>query len=301
MAQAPSRSTSSTRAWTSDSRARGRPRYRPVPCPSTSPADPRSDAARVRRGNGSASPRRDVPRPHHLAAAMVGHQRQVNSTPLSQAPTSCRSLLLELDRGAVQPCGRPVSPARSPNRTCGFHRIRLSMSPMVNLSVAHRCNLVWIPSTRARLVETGPRRVGVHQRPPGIPCSLLLARWALRHVAGFPGLGLLRALRPTTTPSADSGPAPEGRSGGGSHVHIASVDGTGTQFFPLQHRHAYAADLRHGLATGCISPASESPTARASAPPTCAAPRLTSARFEPVSTLEGVQPLVHSRCASPSC
>jgi hypothetical protein len=60
----------------------------------------------------------------------------------------------------------------------------------------------------------------------------------MRH--GFPGLGLLRGLRPTRQPSVGNEPAlrhglaaPDGRAtAGGSHVHAASIDQVGGQLSP---------------------------------------------------------------------
>ena len=85
----------------------------------------------------------------------------------------------------------------------------------------------------------------------------------------------------------------------GSHVHDVAIDGTGAQLFPLQPRHGYAAGLPHGLTTGCIRPASESPATDLAAGVHCCPALIGQVRAG--VTLEGVQPLVHSRYASPSC
>ena len=89
-----------------------------------------------------------------------------------------------------------------------------------------------------------PRRgsatvVGVHRRPPAIARALLLLAGSLRHVRGFPTLGLLRTSVPPQDPQptaglpADApGCATGGRPRGGSHVHHAPVDGVGAQLFP---------------------------------------------------------------------
>jgi hypothetical protein len=75
-------------------------------------------------------------------------------------------------------------------------------------SVAQWCSLVWIPSTRASACS------GVGHSASVFTGDLLAFQSvccepaaALRHVAGFPGLGLLRRLRPTQAPTVDSGPA----------------------------------------------------------------------------------------------
>ena len=45
------------------------------------------------------------------------------------------SLMWSRTGARCQHLGRSVSPARSPNRTCDFHRIRLSTSPMLHSPV----------------------------------------------------------------------------------------------------------------------------------------------------------------------
>ena len=58
-----------------------------------------------------------------------------------------------------------------------------------------------------RLIDAGQRRAGVHRRPPPIqPCRVLTG--PLRHVAGFPDLGLVRVLRHAPAATADGAPAP---------------------------------------------------------------------------------------------
>jgi hypothetical protein len=120
---------------------------------------------------------------------------------------------------------------------------------------------------------------------------------ALRHVTGSPGLGLLRRLRPLPAPSADGGPAhrrpgrPAGRAtlGGFPRSPCTGWRG-GAQLFPCS------------LATGtpqtfpvAFGPADATPTtkSRINKVMACAAGRPTSARLEPVHSLEGVRPLVH--------
>ncbi len=62
-----------------------------------------------------------------------------------------------------------------------------------------------LDSQYPRLGQLGrrPRCVGIHRRPPAIPIPPCELAAPLRHVDGFPVLGLLRGLRPATTPSAD--------------------------------------------------------------------------------------------------
>ncbi len=79
----------------------------------------------------------------------------------------------------------------------------------------------------------------------------------LRHVRGFPTLGLLRGLRPIPRPSADDEPArlrhgwAEGRAiRDGSHVHSLTDRRVRRPTVPLQPRHEYAAGLPRGLPTG---------------------------------------------------
>ena len=105
--------------------------------------------------------------------------------------------------------------------------------------------------------------------------------------------------QPTTgLPAATHTGRQDGRLQDGSHVHHISIDGVGAQLFPLQHRHEYAADLPRGLTTDCIRSASESPPATVADGVRC-----DPAHIHQVGagvTLEGVQPLVHFRCAFPS-
>ena len=73
--------------------------------------------------------------------------------------------------------------------------------------------------------------VGIHRRPPGIPALHCRLAGPLRHVTGFPALGLLRGLRPTPAHQSTTRlPAAAGwlrREGDqdGSHVHREPIDG----------------------------------------------------------------------------
>jgi len=87
-------------------------------------------------------------------------------------------------------------------------------------------------------------------------------------------------------------PTTGGRHQDGSHVHHASIRRDRRPALPLQHRHEYAADLPRGLTTDRITSASESP------PTTADGVRCAPAHIHQIRagvTLEGVQPLVHSR------
>jgi len=77
---------------------------------------------------------------------------------------------------------------------------------------------------------------------------------ALRHVRGFPALGLLRRLRPRAGSSADDAPArrrtwlADGKGDPDGFPRSLDVDRSGRcPTLPLQHRHGYAADLLRGL------------------------------------------------------
>ena len=117
--------------------------------------------------------------------------------------------------------------------------------PTCLLVGCHRCSLVWIPSTAPRPVRRGPRCVGIHQRPPGMPAPRLRTRCRLRMPATAGACGRLSRPRTTTAapsiprPTADGGPAATGldsrrggRSQDGSHVHHQPVDGVGASYSP---------------------------------------------------------------------
>ena len=128
----------------------------------------------------------------------------------------------------------------------------------------------------------------------------------LRHVAGFPDLGLLRGLRPT--PEAISRrracPPPAWLAGGkgdpesGSHVHHAPVDGGGAQLFPCSL--ATGTPQAFPVASGPADASTGLGVARPAVGWACTAARPISTRLEPVASLEGVPPLVHSRYTFPS-
>src|SRR6266496_5239222 len=113
------------------------------------------------------------------------------STPAVRAPRLLRTRC----QATTSTAGSMIRLNKSPNRRSGS-------------ALAHRCSFVWIPSTRA------PATVGGGNGAPVFTGDLLAFQdlgcghaAALGHVTGFPGLGLLRRLRPTPRPSADGGPA----------------------------------------------------------------------------------------------
>lgn len=83
---------------------------------------------------------------------------------------------------------------------------------------------------------------------------------------GFPGLGLLRRLRPHPGSSVDDAVArhrhgrPVGRASPGGFPRSLRFDRRdGCPTVPLRHRHEYAVDLPHGLPASRYKPAQESP------------------------------------------
>jgi hypothetical protein len=115
-----------------------------------------------------------------------------------------------LRRGA----GLSAGPFPQPALRTGRARLHASGSPRVH-ATEQWCSLVWIPSTRASACSGVGHGASVFTGGllafQDLRCELAAA---LRHappllgrVAGFPGLGLLRRLRPTQAPTVDSGPA----------------------------------------------------------------------------------------------
>src|SRR5215212_11934642 len=130
-----------------------------------------------------------------------------------------------------------------------------------------------------------PRRSAIQRRPSRLPDQRCKSAASLRHAAGFPDLGLLRRLRPTPGPTADSEPARPRRAAPGWFPRSSPTDRRGRRpAFPLQPRHEYAADLPHGLRASHEIPTPESPARSGQA---CTAPRPTSARLEPMPRLRG--------------
>src|SRR5512134_3136472 len=86
--------------------------------------------------------------------------------------------------------------------------ILIVLRPLVQLALDPEYPLLGHP-------RLGQRRAAIQRRPPRLPDGCRKPAASLRHVDGFPALGLLRRLRPAQVPSADDGPAhpPEGGEG----------------------------------------------------------------------------------------
>ena len=145
--------------------------------------------------------------PHHLAAEHIEHDGQV------QEPRPGPDVGVGSGRSALSPFERWVSPARPPNRTCDSHRIRLSMCSCrrkrrPGTVVAPWCSFVRLASTR------DPASTGPGHEAPVFTSGLLAVHQCcehtgpLRHVHGFPVLGLLRVLRPTSPASTGDRSSP---------------------------------------------------------------------------------------------
>ena len=152
--------------------------------------DSRAAAARSRVARGRCSP---------MSCALAGSSRSVSANPSSPPRERCRSPQAwasseplsdwpyqrrqrprQRCRGrASAPCrpfSRWVSLARPPNRTCDFHRIRLSTNPYDGRRVSSAgaaCVGSPVPSP---LLQRQRWCVGVHRRPPGIPHHSLQIR-----------------------------------------------------------------------------------------------------------------------------
>ena len=154
-----------------------------------------------------------------------------------------------------------------------------------------------------RLRRRRPRRAGVHRRPPALPRPVCEVAALLRPVAGFPGLRLLRGLRPSPGPSADDAPARCPRAGRAApgwfprSPHDRSM-GVVPSFSPAASAtdtpQAFSVALEHGFA----------PCAPRRAPATTAPILLLPGPYPPGSSrwssLEGVPPLVQTSCTVPS-
>src|SRR4051794_12170907 len=113
---------------------------------------------------------------------------------------------------------------------------------------------------RLRPLGLKPRRDATQRRPPRLPDHRCRSAASLRHAAGFPGLGLLRRLRPTQKPTADSEPAHTTRAAPGWFPRSSPTDRRGRRpAFPLQPRPEYAADLPHDLRADHQIPTLRSP------------------------------------------
>jgi hypothetical protein len=184
---------------------------------------------RVLRSSRSPERNASLPRTMELGATP--------STPLDRAPRFLRTR----SHATMRNAGSATRLNRSSNRRRGS-------------SIAHWCSLVWIFSTRCsasyRSGHGASMFISVLLSFQFLYCELA---GSLRHVAGFPDLGLLRTLRPVLGPSADDVLCRfrPGWSGGrrhedGSHVHHRPVDGIGAQLFPCRPGHGYPAARHRG-------------------------------------------------------
>jgi hypothetical protein len=164
----------------------------------------------------------------------------------------------------------PSTPTRSHWRLVAHEHIietaaRIGHCPSVQLGLHPK-----YPSPRLGGVD-GPRDTGIHQCVsfPVQPCCDPAG--PLPQVAGFPGLAVLRALRPI--PARSTGHAST-RTGAplvaavvrerrnGSHVHPRTLRRDRHPAMPLHHRHDYAAGHHRGLPDQRLHPAVSSPTAQ---------------------------------------
>jgi hypothetical protein len=201
--------------------------------------------------------------------------------------------------------GGPFPRPAPPNRTCAFPRIRLSTSPCRRAMTVPSVQLGLDPQyPRPGLFRRGPRRVGIHRRPPGMPAPQLRTRCRpspCPATAGTCG----RLSRPRTTTAAPSRPATNSRrracpppawtaggEGGPRTVPTFTINrstGSVPSYSP-----AASPRVRRRPSPWPPGrppqPASESPSHAAGR--TCAAARPRSARFRAGFSLAGVPPLV---------
>jgi hypothetical protein len=148
---------------------------------------------RCRTGRGSTLPAlRSTRSPRRTdSSAKTTSRAFTASTPAVRAPRFPRSLA----RSTVRKAGLVTRLNRSSNRRSG-------------LSVAHRRSLVWIPSTLASASKSVGHRASVFAGDLlEFQINRCVLGGSLRRATGFPGLGLLRTLRPGPGPSADGEPS----------------------------------------------------------------------------------------------
>ncbi len=167
-------------------------------------------------------------------------------------------------RAPVLPATRSHARARNLRSHTRWYR---SSKRQPGSAAAQRCSLVCISRTcSGRTTGTSRCTAGVSTPASSgiaVPFHSLPAA-ALRHVRGFPALGLLRRLRPIPDRSADGGPSPDVRAG------CAARGGTGT--FPV-----FACDRLSEEAPG-YTPAASPRLRRSPSPWPCAAANETSAQ-----------------------
>jgi hypothetical protein len=175
--------------------------------------------------------KRPAPAPRQPGTVLAG----VKAMPSGWPPAS-------LDPG----CGRRPSAADGSKPEIKIHQFQVS-----TVRGDCRCSFVWIPSTRAfassRLGDGAPVFTGDLLAFPSVDCGPAAA---LGHGTGFPGLGLLRRLRPVPVSSADDVPCrrrpgwPVGEGTPGRFPRSPPIRSTGSapSYAPAA-IHEYAADL----------------------------------------------------------
>ena len=198
------------------------------------------------------------------------------STPADRAPRLPRTR----SQATVRKAGSQTRLYRSQNR-----RLGLVGSPLVQLGLDSQ-----YPRPRPHRGRATDASVFTGDLLT-LPVPLLRLAGSLRHVRGFPALGLLRTLRPIPGPSADGGPARRrpgwaaGRAApDGSHVHHEPVDGVGAQLCPCS---LATSTPQAFLVASWPAPITDSESPLADQHAACTAARPISTRLEPVSCLRG--------------
>ena len=178
--------------------------------------------------------------------------------------TPCRSRPRRRSCRRPRPCGRPCCPrtrSHATNRNAGsVTRLNRSSNRRSGSSLAQRCSLVWISSTRCLGPQQADRSghsvfTGVS---PGIPALRLLTCWPPSPCDRLSRPRTTTAPPPRPVPSADDVPArpPRWLHGGegdtGRFPRSPRCRSTRSRrpALPLRHRHGYAADLHRGLPAG---------------------------------------------------
>ena len=247
-----------------------------------------------------------LPRPARLGNHPLPHRQGPERAVLQGGPQVVQEpghahLLLDVFGGdAVHAGGVRALVARDPaerhdQRRRVVHEVEQVIKPAARISRRPTVKLGLHPRyPRPRPLRDQPGRCHSAARLAALqPPSLLETAAALRHVTGFPGLGLLRRLRPTRpvrrsarlSPAAGPDARRRGTGPGGSRVHCDSLGGLGARLCPS------------GLATGTPQtfPMASRGRSMHTAPEVPAASvhggthraRPISARFEPVSQIEG--------------
>ena len=137
-------------------------------------------------------------------------------------------------------------------------RLKRSSNLLLGSFFAHWCNFVWIWSTHARASLRLMPGASLFRADASPAREEVLITGPLRHVAGFPDLGLLRDLRHVAHASGDVDPArsastDDGRMSDASHVHHVPLVGVVSSFAPAASSPAHrssAGDLRAPILCG---------------------------------------------------